>query len=72
MWIDAVGEVHFEFWNGLKMHGKTYKSLQLFNLCLEYGDAEVMEVCHIQDIRPEEYNLSEIQNHLKQNQFDYQ
>jgi hypothetical protein len=71
MWIDACGEIHFEFWQGLKLNGKTYKSLPLYNLCFEYGDSEVLEVCQAQNINPEEYNLSEIHKHLKINTFQY-
>lgn len=45
MWTDATGEIHFEFWEGIKLNGKTYQSRPLFNLCNEFGDAQVLDAC---------------------------
>ena len=45
MWTDACGETHFEFWNGIKLDGRTFKSVPLFKVCLEFGDAQVKQAC---------------------------
>lgn len=45
MWTDACGETRYEFWEGIKLSGRTFTSRPLFNLCLEYGDAQVREAC---------------------------
>lgn len=45
MWTDANGETHFEFWNGIKLDGRTFKSVPLYNVCLEFGDAQVRQAC---------------------------
>ena len=58
MWTDACGETHFEFWNGIQLDGRTFKSVPLYNLCLEFGNAQVRQACidlgcrpHIQDLQ---------------------
>jgi hypothetical protein len=45
MWTDALGEVHYEFWDGLRFNGKCYNSVALFWLCQAYGDAQVKDAC---------------------------
>ena len=45
MWTDACGETHFEFWEGLAFSGKRFSSLALFELCREFGDAQVKDAC---------------------------
>ena len=45
MWTDALGRDHWEFWEGIKLNGKTYQSRPLFNLCNEFGDAQVLDAC---------------------------
>lgn len=72
MWIDAIGDVHFEFWEGIKLNGKTYQSIPLYNLCVEYGEIEVIAAIKDIDLTPEEYNLTKIHNHLKTSTFNYQ
>ena len=45
MFTDGNGETHFEFWNGIKLDGRTFKSVPLYNVCLEFGDAQVKQAC---------------------------
>ena len=45
MWIDDNGDVHFDIWNGVQLDGRTIKSLPLYNLCLEFGNAQVRQAC---------------------------
>jgi hypothetical protein len=45
MFKDALGNIHYDFWQGIKINGKTFDSLPLFNLCQEFGDAQVVEAC---------------------------
>lgn len=47
MWTNACGETHFEFWEGLAFSGKRFSSLALFELCREFGDAQVLEACRV-------------------------
>ena len=52
MWTDACGNDHWEFWEGIKLNGKTYQSRPLFNLCNEFGDAQVLDACIHLGCRP--------------------
>ena len=52
MWTDALGNNHWEFWEGIKRNGKTYQSRPLFNLCNEFGDAQVLDACIHLGCRP--------------------
>lgn len=45
MYTDALGNTHFEFWQGLKIGGRTFQTLPLFRLCEEFGDAQVKDAC---------------------------
>jgi hypothetical protein len=45
MFTDAVGKTHFEFREGVQLDGKTFKSLPLFNVCQEFGTAQVRQAC---------------------------
>lgn len=45
MWTDANGEIHFEFWEGIKFNGKCHKSLPLYKLCQKFGSAQVLDAC---------------------------
>ena len=45
MWTDACGETHFDIWNGIQLDGRTFKSVPLYNLCLEFGNAQVRQAC---------------------------
>lgn len=45
MYEDALGNIHFEFWEGIKLAGRTFQSRPLYNLCMEFGDAEVKDAC---------------------------
>lgn len=46
MTIDANGEARYDFWEGIRMNGRLFKSDQLFRVCEEFGDAQVIEACH--------------------------
>lgn len=45
MWVDACGETRYEFWDGIKINGRTFQSRPLYNLCQEFGDAQVLASC---------------------------
>ena len=45
MYQDALGNTHFEFWQGIKLAGRTFQSKDLFALCQEFGDAQVKDAC---------------------------
>jgi hypothetical protein len=45
MFKDALGNIQFELWQGIKINGRTFQSLPLFNLCREFGDAQVLDAC---------------------------
>jgi hypothetical protein len=58
MYTDALGNTHFEFWEGIKLAGRTFQSVPLYHLCQTYGDAQVRDACihlgcmpYIQDLR---------------------
>lgn len=39
------GETHYEFWEGVRISGRTFATRPLFNLCREYGTAQVQAAC---------------------------
>jgi len=45
MYKDALGNTHFEIWQGIKLAGRTFQTEKLYELCKEFGDAEVREAC---------------------------
>lgn len=46
MHTDALGNTHFEFWQGIKLNGRNFQSVPLFKLCEEFGTAQVTDACH--------------------------
>jgi hypothetical protein len=60
MFIDALGKCHFEFWTGLKMAGRTFQSVPLFQVCQEFGDAQVQDACMSLDVLPYDCELAGI------------
>lgn len=71
MWTDACGEIHYEFWGGIKFNGKTFQSLPLFNLCLEYGDAQVIDACHHLGCLPYAADLAAIKAECQRQEDSY-
>jgi hypothetical protein len=71
MWTDATGKVHFEFWEGIRLSGKTFYSVLLYNLCLEYGDAQVRDVCIHLELLPYAEHLSVIRAECKRVEESY-
>jgi len=45
MFKDALGNTHFEFWQGIKINGRTFQSEDLYKLSKEFGDAEILDAC---------------------------
>ena len=60
MFTDALGNLHFEFWEGIKFNGRTFQSRPLYEVCQEFGDANVLEACHTLGCLPHVQDLSAI------------
>ncbi len=45
MYKDALGNTRYEFWQGIKLGGRTFQSEDLYDLCREFGDAQVKDAC---------------------------
>ena len=60
MYTDALGNLHFEFWEGIKFNGRTFQSRPLYEVCQEFGDANVLEACHTLGCFPHVQDLSAI------------
>jgi hypothetical protein len=45
MYTDALGNTHFEFWEGIKLAGRTFQTEKLYEVCKEYGSASVKAAC---------------------------
>jgi len=71
MWTDACGNTHYEFWEGIKLGGKTFTSLPLFNLCQEYGDAQVRDACIHLGCRPYAEDLAAIKEECERQESLY-
>ena len=71
MHIDALGEVHFEFWEGIKFAGRTFKSLPLFNLCQEFGTMHVAEACRHLGCMPYAADLAAIKQECQRQEASY-
>lgn len=71
MWTDACGETHFEFWEGIKMNGKTHKSVALYNVCREYGDAQVLDACLHLGCLPYAQDLKAIKDECERQENSY-
>jgi hypothetical protein len=71
MWTDATGEVHFEFWDGIKLNGKTFQSLPLFNLCREFGNAQVLKACTDLGCYPYAADLKAIKDECQRQENSY-
>jgi len=61
MFTDALGNLHFEIWEGIKFNGRTFQSYPLYKLCQKFGDANVLEACHTLGCLPHVQDLSAIQ-----------
>lgn len=71
MFIDAEGEVHFEFWEGIKLDGRVFKSIPLFKVCLEYGDLTVTHACRNLGCLPYAQDLATIKTECKRIENSY-
>jgi len=71
MWTDACGETHFEFWEGISLAGRVFKSVPLFNLCQEFGTAQVRDACLSLDLLPYSEDLAEIRNECQRQENSY-
>jgi hypothetical protein len=45
MFKDALGNTHFEVWQGIKLNGRTFQSEALYELSQRFGDAEILDAC---------------------------
>jgi hypothetical protein len=71
MWTDACGNDHYEFWEGIKVNGKTYQSRPLYALCAEFGDAQVKDVCAHLGLMPYVQDLSAIRTECQRQENSY-
>jgi hypothetical protein len=71
MWTDALGETHFEFWNGITLEGRTFKSVPLYNVCSEFGDAQVKQACIDLGRRPYVQDLQTIREECLKTEHRY-
>lgn len=71
MWIDATGEIHFDFWEGIRLNGKTFKSVPLYALCQEFGSAQVIDACHHLGCYPYTNDLATIRQECKRQEESY-
>lgn len=60
MYTDALGNIHFEFWEGIKLEGRTFQSVPLYLLCQEFGDEVVKGACIHLGCRPYIQDLASI------------
>jgi hypothetical protein len=71
MFTDACGKTHYEFWEGIKLSGKSFHSVLLYNLCLEYGDAQVRDACIHLGLLPYAEDLSAIRDECQRQEDSY-
>lgn len=71
MWTDALGETHFEIWNGIQLEGRNFKSVPLYNVCLEFGDAQVKQACIDLGCRPYVQDLQAIREECQRQEDSY-
>ena len=71
MWTDACGNDHYEFWEGIKINGKTYQSRPLYALCAEFGDAQVLDACMHLGCLPYVEDLSAIRAECQRQENSY-
>lgn len=71
MFIDATGSVHFEFWEGIKLNGKRFQSVPLFEMCRTYGDLTVTEACRNLGCYPYAADLATIKEECERIESNY-
>ena len=71
MWTDACGETHYEFWEGIKLAGRTFNSRPLFNLCQDYGTAQVLGACMYLGCFPYIEDLAAIKEECERQEASY-
>lgn len=68
MFTDALGNVHWEFWGGIRLNGRHYQSVALFALCRELGTHLVQQTCVELDTTPNDDNLEILRKEIEQNE----
>ena len=71
MWVDACGETHFEFWDGVRLNGRTFKSIPLYSLCQEFGTAQVKDACAHLGCYPYAADLSAVRKECQRQEDSY-
>lgn len=71
MFIDSHGEVQFEFWEGIKLDGRTFKSLPLWQVCREYGDLTTVDACRNLGCFPYAQDLASIKTECERIENSY-
>lgn len=61
MYTDALGNLHFEIWEGIKFNGRTFQSYPLYKLSQKFNEANIVEACHTLGCLPHVQDLSAIQ-----------
>ncbi len=52
---------HLE-WEGFKINGRTFRSVEVANLCRDFGCAQVWDACMELNLIPTTENIKEISN----------
>lgn len=71
MFKDAFGETRYEFWEGIRMDGKIFKSEPLYHVCMDYGNAMVEAACRHLGCYPYVADLSAIKDECKRQEGSY-
>lgn len=68
MFTDALGNVHWEFWEGVAWNGRRYQSVELFRLCRDWGTNMVRDAVFDLDLCPSDDNLKKIKKYIEQSE----
>jgi len=71
MWTDACGNDHYEFWEGIRINGRTFQSRPLYSLCQEFGNARVLDACMHLGCMPHAQDLSVIRAECQRQEDSY-
>jgi len=71
MFTDALGNDHYEFWEGVKINGKTHQSRPLYALCMEFGTSRVQDACMHLGCLPYVQDLSAIRAECQRQENSY-
>lgn len=68
MFTDSLGNVHWEFWEGIALNGRHFESVALFEVCRKHGTWHVKSACIATDKLPYDNDLSEIEKYIERSE----